>query len=551
MFKTILSVMVGICSYVSLTAQLSVGLTLYSEEAMSAYTLVAPMNSLKTYLINNCGEVVHEWQSEYNPGFGVHFLPDGKLLRTLRLASSPVLHGSGGGIEIRDWNNNLIWSYIISDSTRTMHHDVKMMPNGNILVLVAESTPMQEAYQMGRDSTKLFADLWSDAIYELRPFGEDQAEIVWEWRAWDHIIQDKDPGIPNYGIIANNPHRIDVNYHTNVPGVFYKDWTHANHVDYNPVTDQILLSVRNFNEVWIIDHSTGTQEAKGSTGGRWGKGGDLLYRWGNPMAYGQGTIEDRRFFAQHDAHWIPEGKPFAGQIMVFNNGVMRPDGSYATADVIKPVVDDNGDYVLLENGRFGPQEQTFILRGNPPTSLSSTVYSSAEFIENGNILFVEGVKGIISEITQEGNVVWQYINPIGLLGPTKQGTAPHLNNVFSAQRIPISSPALKNKLLSPYGPLEIDPVDIGCSIEMWPTTVGERDIERTDLNAFPNPFVNALTLNGTGATDYITVTNAFGNTVAEGTLVDGKLQLNLTSLPSGVYYVLSASGATIPVIKVQ
>ena len=52
-----------------------------------------------------------------------------------------------------------------------------------------------------------------------------------------------------------------------------------NAVDYNAEFDQLMISVHNLSEVWIIDHSTTTAEAAGHTGGRSGKGGDILYRW--------------------------------------------------------------------------------------------------------------------------------------------------------------------------------------------------------------------------------------------------------------------------------
>src|SRR5207245_6277174 len=97
------------------------------------------------------------------------------------------------------------------------------------------------------------------------------------------------------------------------------DWTHINAVAYNADLDQIMLTVRAFSEFWIIDHSTTSAEAKGHTGGRGGKGGDLLYRWGNPQAYRAGRMEDQRLFAQHDAHWIPRGRLGEGHVMVFNN----------------------------------------------------------------------------------------------------------------------------------------------------------------------------------------------------------------------------------------
>jgi hypothetical protein len=96
------------------------------------------------------------------------------------------------------------------------------------------------------------------------------------------------------------------------------DWTHFNGVAYNADLDQIVLSVHSFSEIWIIDHSTTTGEAAGHKGGRSGKGGDLLYRWGNPRVYRAGTVKDQKLFSQHNAHWIPKGYPGEGHLLVFN-----------------------------------------------------------------------------------------------------------------------------------------------------------------------------------------------------------------------------------------
>jgi len=73
------------------------------------------------------------------------------------------------------------------------------------------------------------------------------------------------------------------------------DWTHVNAVDYNTDLDQIIVTSRHLGELYIIDHSTTTNEAAGHTRGNSNLGGDLLWRWGNPQVYRQ--IEDQNYYA--------------------------------------------------------------------------------------------------------------------------------------------------------------------------------------------------------------------------------------------------------------
>ena len=73
---------------------------------------------------------------------------------------------------------------------------------------------------------------------------------------------------------------------------------HSNAVAFSAELDQVLLNVLEFSELWIIDHSTTSAEAAGHTGGKHGKGGDLIYRWGNPRAYRAGTVKDQKLFGQ-------------------------------------------------------------------------------------------------------------------------------------------------------------------------------------------------------------------------------------------------------------
>src|SRR5262249_15230881 len=146
------------------------------------------------------------------------------------------------------------------------------------------------------------------------------------------------------------------------------------------------ISVRSFGEFWIIDHSTTSTEAAGHTGGKRDKGGDLLFRWGNPMAYRNGTKADRRLFGQHDAHWIPGGYPGAGHALVFNNGGDRPGGNYSSVDEVVLPVDGQGDYARMPDGPFEPREAVWSYAAPKKDQFFAFIMSGANRLPNGDTL---------------------------------------------------------------------------------------------------------------------------------------------------------------------
>ena len=189
------------------------------------------------------------------------------------------------------------------------------------------------------------------------------------------------------------------------------DWLHTNGIDYHPGLDQIALSVRFFDEVWILDHSTTTAEAAGSTGGRYGRGGDLLYRWGNPSAYGMGDWQDRQLIGQHNVQWIPEGQLGAGNLMVFNNGQRRPDGEYSSIDEWWAPRDAAGNYLRDEGQPFGPTTTAWSYTAEERGDFYSSFISGVQRLPNGNTLVCAGAQGWVFELTPDEHIVWDWKNP--------------------------------------------------------------------------------------------------------------------------------------------
>ena len=381
--------------------------------AQDGLTLFQPFSGTTTYLVDGAGMVVNSWPGTATPGLSVYMLPDGDMLRTRDLTGGGG--GSGGGLQRLSYDGQVEWTFSFFNATLTPHHDVEVLPNGNVLMVVWEEVGGAEAIAQGRNPANVGTTFTPDAVYEIEPAGSDMGTVVWEWHAWDHLVQDFDSSKPNFGVVADHPELIDLNYGPT------GDWLHVNGIDYHPAFDQIAISVPNFDEIWVIDHSTTSEEAAGHSGGNSGRGGDLLYRWGNPRAYDRGTVADQVFYFLHDVQWIEPGRPGAGNLIVFNNGNNRPTGNWSSADEWTPPVDASGNYTLNGGAAYGPAGLAWTYSN--PGSFYSQIMGGAERLENGNTLICESTSGRLFEVTDAGAIVWSYINPFG-----------GLNWVFKARR---------------------------------------------------------------------------------------------------------------------
>jgi hypothetical protein len=457
------------------------GLVLNTPAASPGYVLFAPLLSGTTYLIDTEGKVVHTWDTDLAPGGSVYLLDNGHLLRTAREPDVPVFKGGGQGGRIREftWENELVWDFTLATEERLLHHDIRKLPNGNVLAIAWERKSAEEALRAGRRPDLVpEKGLWPDLVLEIEPVLPDGGRIVWEWHAWDHLVQDHDPDAPNYGAIADAPHRIDVNGSVPEPmddkelerlkalgympaGATHddraSDLLHTNSVDYNAALDQVVLSVPRFDEIWIIDHGTTTEEAAGSSGGRRGRGGDLLYRWGNPKACGRGAESDQQLFAQHDARWIPEGLPGAGRIMVFNNDAGAKDAKHSIVFELAPPLDAEGRYVLEPGRPWGPAQPQWRYEAPDRTSFHAPFISGAHRLANGNTFICQGPAGRFFEVTPQGEVVWEYKSIYSGNIRNPDGSPPHpvgkaTHAAFRATKIPPDHPALAGRTLRPLDP---------------------------------------------------------------------------------------------------
>lgn len=402
-------------------------------QVSDGYVLFTPAASTTVYLIDNTGAVVNQWESK-RPSRHAYLMENGDLIVPL-----PAAEGSdGGGVERYTWDGDIVWSYFLPDETLTLHHDIEPLDNGNLLITVWETLTHDEALALGLDPTNITQventdnTLRYDIIQEINPL---TGEIVWEWRFLDNIVQNYDETLPNYGIPAAEPTLIDLNF----------DWsstqnssrTHINAITYHPDENIIMVSSRFYSEIWWIDRTTGT----------------LVYRWGNPAAFGRGTPEAQQLFAQHDARWLDND-----HVLIFNNGDsdVRP---YSTViEIVPPERNADGSFPLLVGSTYEPAAPVWEYRADPPERMFARVMSGAHRTANGNTFITLARAGELLEVTPEGETVWHYINPI-FTAPTDEDSLPA--TIFRATRYPSDYSAFAGRTLTPGDAIPYTVLEVG------------------------------------------------------------------------------------------
>ena len=352
--------------------------------------------------------------------------------------------------------------------------------------------------------------------------------------AWNHLIQDFDASKNNFGIVQNHPELIDINFSENINA---PDWMHTNSIDYNSELDQIILSSRDLNEVFIIDHSTTTAEAAAHSGGNSGKGGDILYRWGNPQNYDRGTEADQKLFGQHDAQWIEAGLEDEGKLMVFNNGLDRPEGNYSTIDIWEAPMDAEGNYIINDEA-FGPTDLYWTYSETPTDLLYSSNTSGVQRLPNGNTLICQGKTGHLTEVTSEGQKVWDYVSPVVSQGFITQGNTVNNNNLFTAKRYSPDYQAFDNVELIAGNPLELNPTNQDCPIYDEMVLVRENSLLLENIRVL-NTLIGAEIFieNNTKELVHFEILDLTGRIVLKDNSAEQFFTVNAESLNAGIYLI--------------
>jgi hypothetical protein len=168
------------------------------------------------------------------------------------------------------------------------------------------------------------------------------------------------------------------------------EWTHGNGIAELPDGD-ILLSFRNISTVVRINRLSG----------------EIVWKLGAPPLAGQ-----------HAPEPLPNGN-----ILLFDNGPFRVDTGAQPFSRILEVNPRTREIVWQYQDGTGPGSNHFFF---------SSRVSNAQRLPNGNTLINEGLYGRFFEVTAEGDVVWEYVNPD--FGPPTAAPKGQTNNVFRVYR---------------------------------------------------------------------------------------------------------------------
>jgi len=465
---------------------------LYYDASKSAggYNLFTPNGGAKTYLIDMVGRVINTWPIPgYDKGFRIEkfaaFQENGNLLRRIKVGG----HRRKGETHLQevDWNGKVLVDIEDTRKNYLHHHAFIKIFNAALgehtyLSIASKDLTHEEAIQAGADP-KLQDDYTSrpDGIVEL----DKDSNVIWEWNVTDHLVQDVDPTKDNYGVVADHPEKLDINFASGRTG----DWIHINSLDYNPELGYIAFHNDRNSEIWMIDHGATFKagDPAGSIAAAAGPGGDILWRWGNPAVYdggkGQSMSEhegasdgDQQGFHVHDIQFIRPGLPGAGNLLQFDNGSRHIGTAYYSAILeINPYISGlakatdkqkTGKPIVGDKLVFQPDAGYHNVRAAGSTRRTSNqvvwMYAAKENSSfyarnisgmnrhpNGNTVICSGTWGHFFEVTPKGEVVWEYKNPDSRRGIVKIIEDGDSLSVFRVYRYMPDHPAFVGKDMTP------------------------------------------------------------------------------------------------------
>ena len=150
---TLKHIIISSLLFISFKSFSQFGIKLNSEEALESYTLFE--TSFSTFLIDNCGEIVNQWENVFRTDLHARLLPNGNLIY---IKDNAVIE--------RDWNDNLVRITNHGQSDLMLNYEVLVLPNGNYLCLARRIRSMSFFTNKGYDVN---FPQYDDSVVEMIP----------------------------------------------------------------------------------------------------------------------------------------------------------------------------------------------------------------------------------------------------------------------------------------------------------------------------------------------------------------------------------------------
>jgi len=392
------------------------GTTIYNpEKAYNGYVLIDGRDG-RSYLIDMRGNDVHTWPYT---GFPVEMIDpavNNGRLGDIVCQKEPEIFSCETLLKV-DWSGKVIWEWgkKAPGGSAKQNHDLSPLPDGHLLVVAKLVRSIPEV------SDEPIND---QAIYEVSEGGE----VVWQWISSDHIEELGFDGEKKALLFSSKMRpRSSIFVINDMAPLGPNKWFDKGDERFHP--DNIMIDSREGSFIAIIDK----------------KSGRIVWRMGPvyPASYDHSEKAFTGGFprpvdsicGQHDAHMIPQGLPGAGNVLVFDN-----QGAAGFPPIYLNMFP--GSRVL----EIDPTTQEILWQydasvgGHPFWMFFSSFISSARRLPNGNTLICEGMHGRLFQVTRQGEVVWEYVNPhFGKWTDHDVESGGSLSNyVFRAQPIPYS-----------------------------------------------------------------------------------------------------------------
>lgn len=328
------------------------------DKAYRGYNIYCSRVSPEVLLIDMAGEVVHRWTypgADENYWDHTIMLPDGDIIAIVKFNQLLRL----------DWHSNLVWRKPLQ-----AHHDVTAAEDATFYVI-------ERAIESYRGLRVRFP-----AIVHLTSDGEE----IERWSTYDHLddIKQKFDQRPFLDTILDSmlahgsadeiPETLADRPEagTTRRGRVRYDYFHLNTITVLPETSlsktdsrfkagHLLVCFRNVNQIAVLEKGT------------W----KILWVWG------EGVLD-----WPHHPTLLEDGN-----ILLFDNGMRR---GYSKVIELNPAT--------------GTIEWEYI--GMPRESFYTYNKGSSQRLPNGNTLICEGNDGRVFEVTKNGEIVWEWLNPM-------------------------------------------------------------------------------------------------------------------------------------------